>query len=57
MPRRKRDAKPPPWIKHKDDDLRIPDVTPEEVARALMQAGAKPRPETRRPKPEKPCRR
>lgn len=29
-------------------DLRIPNTTPEELAKVLMSGGAKPRPETRR---------
>ena len=48
MPR-KRNVKPSPWIKQKDEDLRIHDATPEDVAQAIMKGGAKPRPETKRP--------
>ena len=44
-----RRSKPPAHIVHKDKDLRI-DASPQEVARAILQGGAKPRPETRRPK-------
>ena len=44
MPK-KRGAKPSPWIEQKDDDLRIKGATPKEVAQAIMQGGAKPRPE------------
>lgn len=47
MPRRKRNPAAAPWEQRKDDDLRIPNATPEEVAQALMQGGAKPRPETK----------
>lgn len=36
---------------HKGKDLRIPDTTPEQLAKALMSGGAKPRPETKRRKP------
>ena len=53
MPRRKKGEKAPPWIEQKDEDLRIPDATPEKVVRALMQGGAKPRPETKKPKARK----
>ena len=35
-------------IVQKDTDCRIPNTTPEKVVQALMQGGAKPRPETRR---------
>ena len=35
---------------HKDQDLRIPNATPEQVAKALTSGGAKPRPETKRRK-------
>lgn len=31
-------------------DLRIPDTSPEQLAKALLQGGAKPRPETKKPK-------
>ena len=48
MPK-KRGTKRSPWIEQKDDDLRIKDATPEEVAQAIMQGGAKPRPETKKP--------
>ena len=54
MPRGRRNEEPPPsWINNKDDDLHIPDATPKDVARALMQGGAKPRPETRITKSKK----
>ena len=36
-------------IVHKGKDLRIPNTTPEQLAKALMAGGAKPRPETKRP--------
>lgn len=36
------------WSNQKHRDLRIADATPEQVAKALMLGGAKPRPETRR---------
>ena len=48
MPK-KRGTKPSPWIEQKDDDLRIPDTTPGEVAQVIMQGGAEPRPETKKP--------
>ena len=49
MKRPKRSSETEPvHIVHKDKDLRIPNTTPERVARALMQGGAKPRPETKR---------
>ena len=35
---------------HKGKDLRIPNTTPEQLAKALMSGGARPRPETRRRK-------
>ena len=35
---------------HKGKDLRIPNTTPEQLAKALMSGGAKPRPETKRQK-------
>ena len=38
-----------PWNARNNKDLRIPNATPEQVARALMHGGAKPRLETRRP--------
>ena len=38
-----------PWKSGYNKNLRIPDATSEQVAGALMQGGAKPRPETRRP--------
>ena len=37
-------------IVHRGKDLRIPNTTPEQLAKALMSDGAKPRPETRKPK-------
>ena len=37
-------------IVHKGKDLRIPNTTPEQLAKALMRGGAKPRPETKRQK-------
>lgn len=37
-------------IVRKDKDLRIPNTTPEQVAKALLRGGAKPRPETKRRK-------
>ena len=37
-------------IVHKGKDLRIPNTTPEQLAKALMSGGAKPRPETKRQK-------
>ena len=43
MPR-KRNVKPSRWIEQKDEDLRIHDATPEEVAQAIIKGGAKPRP-------------
>ena len=39
-----------PSVIHKDKDLRIPNATPEQVGRALMQGDAAPRPETKRRK-------
>ena len=47
MPR-KRPRPKDDHIVHKDKDLRIPNATPEEVAKALMSGGARPRPETRK---------
>ena len=38
------------WKHSRGGDLRIPDATPEQVAKALLTGGAAPRPETRRPK-------
>ena len=35
---------------HRGKDLRIPNTTPEQLAKALLRGGARPRPETRRPK-------
>ena len=35
---------------HKGKDLRIPNTTPEQLAKALMSGGARPRPETKRRK-------
>ena len=37
-------------IVHKDTDLRIPNTTPEQLAKTLLGGGAKPRPETKRQK-------
>ena len=37
-------------VAHKGKDLRIPNTTPEQLAKALMSGGAKPRPETKRRK-------
>ena len=37
-------------IVHRGKDLRIPGTTPEQLAKALMSGGAKPRPETKRQK-------
>lgn len=36
-----------PWFEHKED-LHIPKASPEGLAKAIMQSGAKPRPETKR---------
>ena len=47
MKHRKATTKKPDHIVHKDKDLRIPNTTPEELARAVLSGGAKPRPETR----------
>ena len=41
-----RHEKEPDYIVHKDKDLRIPNATPEQVAKALLKGGAAPRPET-----------
>ena len=41
---------PPDYVVHKDGDLRIFKSTHEQVARVLMQGGAKPHSETKRPK-------
>lgn len=49
MPRKKRQSDDG-HIVHKDKDLRIPNATPEEVAKALLRGGAKPRPETKKRK-------
>lgn len=38
-------------IVHRGKDLRIPGVTPEQLAKTLMSGGAKPKPETKRRKP------
>ena len=35
-------------IVHRGKDLRIPNTMPEQLAKALMSGGAKPRPETKR---------
>ena len=40
-------AEKPAHVVHKDKDLRI-DASPQDVARAILQGGAKPRPETKR---------
>ena len=37
-------------IVHKNKDLRIRNATPEQVAKALMSGGAKPKPETKKRK-------
>ena len=48
-PKRSRETEPVHIVhKDKDKDLRIPNTTPERVARAWTQGGAKPRPETKR---------
>ena len=39
-----------PSIGYRGKDLRIPNTTPEQLAKALLHGGARPRPETRRPK-------
>ena len=49
MPAR-RPSPPPKSEVFRGKDLRIPNATPEQLAKALMSGGAKPRPETR---PEK----
>ena len=36
------------YIVHKDKDLRIPNTTPEQLAKVLLRGGAKPRPETKK---------
>ena len=41
-------------VVHKGKDLRIPNTTPEQLAKALMSGGAKPRPETRLRKESQP---
>ena len=40
----------PSPIGYRGKDLRIPNTTPEQLAKALLRGGARPRPETRRPK-------
>ena len=35
-------------VPHRGKDLRIPNTTPEQLAKALMSGGAMPRPETKR---------
>ena len=37
-----------PSIVHRGKDLRIPNTTPEQLAKALLQGGAQPRLETKR---------
>ena len=41
-------APPTPTIAHRGKDLRIRNTTPEQLAKALLQGGAQPRPETKR---------
>ena len=41
--RRKKRSRRRDHIVHKDKDLRIPTTTPEELARAVLSGGAKPR--------------
>ena len=38
----------PPAVEPQKKDLRIPNTTPEQLAKALLTGGAKPRPETKR---------
>lgn len=45
--RRRRKGSEPEHVVRKDEDLRIPNATPEELARAVLSGGAAPRPETR----------
>ena len=35
-------------IVHRGKDLRIPNTTPEQLAKTLLRGGARPRPETKR---------
>ena len=42
-----RPSSPPRSEAFRGKDLRIPNTTPEQLAKALMSGGAKPRPETR----------
>ena len=44
-PRRDADE---PAAHHREKDLRIPNTTPEQLAKVLLSGGAKPRPETKR---------
>ena len=37
------------WIVHEDKDLRIPDATPEELAKRVLTGGARRRPESVKP--------
>ena len=46
-PLRETDA-PRPGIVHRGKDLRIPNTTPEQLAKTLLRGGARPRPETKR---------
>ena len=39
--------KKPDHVVHRNKDLRIPNTTPEELAKAVLTGGAKPRPETK----------
>ena len=39
---------PTPSIVHRGKDLRIPNTTPEQLAKTLLRGGAQPRPETKR---------
>ena len=39
-----------PSTGYRGKDLRIPNTTPEQLAKVLLRGGARPRPETRRPK-------
>ena len=47
----RRDDKQSRDIVHKDKDLRIPNTTPEQLAKVLLSGGAKPRPETKKRTP------
>ena len=42
------DARPATDIVHRGKDLRIPNTTPEQLAKTLLRGGARPRPETKR---------